>query len=105
MSYPSGSVLNLKKLNCSGTVGCYADGYDVNTVRQLQYVSDRFGPVSSWSSAYRTDTWNLNIERKSGEQFCMHEYGILSRKVHCVSLELGIINFCRLCSNQLPYYK
>ena len=56
-------------MNCSRTVQCYADGYDGDTVKQLlQYLSHRFGPVSSWSSAYRTDAWSLNIER-SGQSF------------------------------------
>ena len=67
VSYSSGKVLSVEKMNCSRTVQCYADGYDHDTVEQLQYLFDRFGPVSSWSSAYRTNTWNLNIERKSGE--------------------------------------
>ena len=70
MSYSPGSVLNFEKIDCR-TVQCYADGYDDDTVEQLQYVSNRFGPVSSWSSARRTDTWNLNIERRNGEQLCM----------------------------------
>ena len=67
VSYTSGRVMSLEKINCSGTVQCYADGYDDDTVEQLQYLSRRFGPVSSWSSAYRTDTWSLNIQRRAGQ--------------------------------------
>ena len=67
LSYSSGVVSSIEKLNCSKTVQCYADGYNDNNVEQLKYLSDRFGPVSSWSSAYRTDTWNLSIARKSGK--------------------------------------
>ena len=65
-SLSGAAVSSVEKLNCSETVQCYADGYNDNTVEQLKYLSDRFGPVSSWSSAYRTDSWNLNIVRKQG---------------------------------------
>ena len=57
----------VEKMNCSGGIQCYADGYDDDTVEQLQFISRRFGPVSSWSSAYRTDAWRLHIERTSGQ--------------------------------------
>ena len=67
LNYSSGAVSSVEKLNCSETVRCYADGYNDDTVEQLKYLTDRFGLVSSWSSAYRTDAWNLNIARKSGE--------------------------------------
>ena len=62
-SYTASRVLSLEKISCSSTVQCYADGYDDDTVEQLQHVSQRFGPVASWSSAYRTDSWSLRIER------------------------------------------
>ena len=65
VSYASGRVLSVERVNCS-RVQCYADGYDGDTVEQLQYLSHRFGPVSSWSSAYRTDAWSLNIQRRAG---------------------------------------
>ena len=67
LSHSSGVVSSVEKLNCSETVQCYADGYSDDTVEQLKYLTDCFGPVSSWSSAYRTDTWNLSITRRSGK--------------------------------------
>ena len=38
---------------------CYANGYDDETIEQLRYTSSLFGPVSSWTNAYRADAWNL----------------------------------------------
>lgn len=71
-------MTSVENLNCSRIVHCYADGYDDDTVEQLRYLSDRFGPVSTWSSAERTDTWRLHITRATGELsiyiiFCGHE--------------------------------
>ena len=66
VSYSTGAITSVEKIACSGTTRCYADGYDGDTLTQLRYVSNRFGPVSSWSSAYRTDAWRLNITRRSG---------------------------------------
>ena len=63
VSYPYGTVSSVENVGCFGTLGCYGDGYTNDTVKQLQYVSSRYGPVSSWSSAYRTDVWSLDIER------------------------------------------
>ena len=83
LSYSSSGVISsIEKLNCSGTVQCYANGYSDATVEQLKYLADRFGPVSSWSSAYRTDTWNLSIARQSGklllqEHMLLHSHGLI----------------------------
>ena len=68
VSYSQGSVLSTERISCAQTAPCYADGYGEHTVWQMLYVSDRFGPASSWSSAYRADTWNLNIERKNSKR-------------------------------------
>ena len=38
-------------------------GYTADT---LIYLTNRFGPISSFSGSYRADRWTVNIERSSG---------------------------------------
>ncbi len=39
----------------------FAFGGGGRTERLIQYLSDRFGPVSSFTGTYRADEWTVNI--------------------------------------------
>ena len=36
------------------------------TADTLTYLTNRFGPISSFSGSYRADRWTVNIERSLG---------------------------------------
>lgn len=45
-----------------------------NTDKLLRYVTDRFGPVASFSGTYRANRWELVVQRtpvESSECMCM----------------------------------
>ena len=66
MVYSPGQVLTMERntyqnLPCaygSDTGGCH-------TLRVLQYLRGRFGPVASFSGSYRADSWTLQISRQN----------------------------------------
>ena len=78
-------MLSIEKIECdtSATLPCDTDVHAEDTVRQLSYISDRFGPLSSWSSARITDSWNLNIQRKSGKQSLTKWHHESKMLLHC----------------------
>ena len=48
-----------------------------NTEKLLMYVTDRFGPVASFSGTYRASRWELVVQRtpvESSECMCMCIY-------------------------------
>ena len=55
----------------SDTGGCH-------TLRVLQYLRGRFGPVASFSGSYRADSWTLQISRQNSSGVLQWTY--LSRK-------------------------
>ena len=48
--------------------GAQGSGYGVggSTVSTIRYLTERFGPISSFSGSYRADRWAVNIERSPG---------------------------------------
>lgn len=64
VSYSSGTVLNYER-HAYGTIplGLGDDSGGGNTVKQLEYVVCRFGPIASFTASYRANRWTLNIER------------------------------------------
>ena len=52
-----------------------------HTDQLLDYVTDRFGPVASFTGSYSADSWTLNIQQNTvppGETITMEQ----STKVH-----------------------
>ncbi len=39
-----------------------------HTAENLLYLTERFGPIASFSGSYRADGWTINIVRSSGIQ-------------------------------------
>ena len=60
-----GQVLQTEKVDYMSITSSTeeADEEGGNTVRTLQYLTDRFGPVSSFSASRRADSWAMNIRR------------------------------------------
>ena len=50
--------------NAHGSAG-YSDSR--NTIKVLQYIANRFGPVASFTGTYRATSWRLNIHRRSAD--------------------------------------
>ena len=67
--YSPGQVLTLERISGRSQTLSYAYGSDTgggNTLRVLQYLRGRFGPVASFSGSYRADSWTLQISRQNG---------------------------------------
>ena len=84
MVYSPGQVLTVERIRSSSrTIDC-AYGSDTggcNTLRVLQYLRGRFGPVSSFSGSYRADSWTLQISRQNSS-------GVFSNKLDFASCSL-----------------
>ena len=68
MVYSPGQVLTLEQISGRSRTLSYAYGSDTgggNTLRVLQYLRGRFGPVASFSGSYRADAWTLQISRQN----------------------------------------
>ena len=66
ISFTTGRVLAVEKP--SQTVLPYAYGSESrNTIKVLQYVANRFGPVASFTGTYQATSWRLNIHRRSAD--------------------------------------
>ena len=91
--YSPGQVLTVERIRSSSrTIDC-AYGSDTggcNTLRVLQYLRGRFGPVSSFSGSYRADSWTLQISRRNGV-FATNHYEI----ANCSLIGITIL-ICRL---------
>ena len=59
----SSEVTNFEELSGSG-YGYGSDTGGGNTLQLLQDMSERFGPVASFSGSYRADRWKIKIERE-----------------------------------------
>ena len=69
MVYSPGQVSTLERISGRSQTLSYAYGSDTgggNTLRVLQYLRGRFGPVASFSGSYRADSWTLQISRQNG---------------------------------------
>ena len=67
VTYSAGSVTTLERVPYSEIpYGYGSDAGGDHTLEVLQYVTERFGPVASFSGSYRADRWTLNIERRNG---------------------------------------
>ena len=70
VSFTPGSVLSVEKPSPSilpdahGSTD-YSDSRD--TIKVLQYIANRFGPVASFTGTYRATSWTLNINRRSAD--------------------------------------
>ena len=66
VSFTPGRVLAVEKP--SRAILPYAYGSESsNTIKVLQYVANRFGPVASFTGTYRATSWRLNIHRRSAD--------------------------------------
>ena len=80
ISFTPGRVLAVEKP--SQTVLSYAYGSESRyTIKVLQYVANRFGPVASFTGTYRATSWRLNIHRRSAD---------LGMFIHIASVIYGI---------------
>ena len=61
--YTSETVLSVERVPYSQLPYAYSSGGRTDEV--LSYVTDRFGPVASFSGSYSADTWTLNIQRNT----------------------------------------
>ncbi|KAL5481221.1 hypothetical protein EMCRGX_G021337 [Ephydatia muelleri] len=60
VTYPSGSVFSVER--DSHLQDAYGNDEDGSTTLELlQYVTQRFGPVSTFSGSYSVDNWKLNL--------------------------------------------
>lgn len=66
LNYRSGSVRSMERVSYSNLPSGHADGYDEDIIETLQYITDHYGPVTSFSSAYRANHWTVNIKRTGG---------------------------------------
>jgi len=65
--YSPGQVLTLERSTYQNLPNGYgSDTGGGNTLRVLQYLRGRFGPVASFSGSYRADSWTLQISRQNG---------------------------------------
>lgn len=48
-------------------------GYGIgrHTVNTIMFLTERFGPISSFSGSYRADRWTVNIVRSPGKLSCI----------------------------------
>lgn len=66
VSFSPGKVLAVEKP--SRQVLPFAYGSESrNTIRVLQYVANRFGPVASFTGTEQATSWTLNINRRSAD--------------------------------------
>ena len=47
--------------------GYGSDGSGGRTADAIVYLTNRFGPISSFSGSYHADRWTVNIERSPGK--------------------------------------
>ena len=65
VSYPPGSVLSVEKVAnvLLPSLANGFDGYGNHTLQALEYLTERFGPVASFTGTGKADRWSLNINR------------------------------------------
>ena len=66
--YSPGQVSTVERIRSSSQTFSFGYGPDTgggNTLRMLQYLHGRFGPVASFSGSYRANSWTLQISRQN----------------------------------------
>ena len=65
VSYPPGSVLSVEKVanTLLPSLANGFDGYGNHTLQALEYLTERFGPVASFTGASKADGWMLTLNR------------------------------------------
>ena len=64
--YSPGQVSTLERSTYQNLPCAYgSDTGGCHTLRVLQYLRGRFGPVASFSGSYRADSWTLQISRQN----------------------------------------
>ena len=61
-------MLTVERIRPSSQSFSFGHGPDTgggNTLRMLQYLHGRFGPVASFSGSYRANSWTLQISRQN----------------------------------------
>lgn len=66
VTYTSGRVQTVEKVpgKLLSSLGYGFDRYGNHTLQVLQYLTERFGPIKSFTGTSRADYWTLNIERE-----------------------------------------
>lgn len=65
VSYRNGSVLSVEKVS-NILLPSLANGFDENgdhTLQALEYLTERFGSVASFTGTFEADRWTLAINR------------------------------------------
>ena len=77
VTYSGGKVLTVERRTYRPS-GYGSDSGGGDTLGLLQYLHNRFGPVTSFSGSYRADSWVLHIDRNnnSAGMLLMVQYGI-----------------------------
>ena len=70
VSYSPRSVLSVEKVAniLLPSLANGFDGYGNHTLQALQYLTERFGPVSSFTGTGKADRWMLTINRHPQDQ-------------------------------------
>lgn len=64
MTYGGQAVLSVERHNYQTLPwGGGDDSEGGNTVQLLEYIVGRFGPITSFTSTYKADSWTLNMQR------------------------------------------
>ena len=73
VSYSSGQLIEVEEHSRDTLPSGYgSDDGGGHTVDLLLYLTERFGPVSSFSGSYRADRWTINIELSDGMSTVCH---------------------------------
>ena len=79
----SGSIGVVETLSRSNRLSGYgSDTGGGRTAKQLVYLAQRFGPVTSFSGSYRADRWTLNINRSAGPGTVLLHVWIIALNSH-----------------------
>ena len=65
VSYPPGSVSSVEKVanTLLPSLANGFDGYGNHTLQALDYLTERFGPVASFTGTGKADRWSLTLNR------------------------------------------